>query len=162
MVWGQNFKKNWVLICKHASNPDFSSRNFSVLSHFLFVILRKFNNFQVWWKKQGMTGKDYESMPKKIRHEWASKFIIDQLPGWPTGMSVENFVMYMTSNYPVLVKNLLVWQSDYPDLPGFDVLLNPDRYDEMMDGMEIIEKNVTEIFKNLDLNSYKTHKVSES
>ena len=71
----------------------------------------------MFWAKESID-QDFMSLPKTRRNWIAAKFVRTLLPGWPAGMSLDIFLMHMTTHYPVLVKTLLVWEKDREKKPG--------------------------------------------
>ena len=82
------------------------------------------------------------------------EFVKHVFPGWPANMTVEDFLLHMTTFHPTLVKFLLMSKHS-GDLgrPAYDIFLNPSRFEEMTEELKEIEQQVDILFQ-VKLNTF--------
>ena len=91
-----------------------------------------------------------------------TEFVRNSVPGFPPNLTLERFILHMTTHHPTIVKTLTVWKEDEArtesgsDPPGFDLLLNPERTAEMFEKIAQTERETAEIFSKMDFSSEKT------
>ena len=69
----------------------------------------------------------------------------------------------MTTHFPALRRTLLLWakEADFKNssVPVFDLLLNPDRSEELRIELEKIDQQADNLFKDMDFSNEKNHRV---
>ncbi len=88
-----------------------------------------------------------------------TEFVRYSVPGWPESLTLERFLLHMTTHHPTLVKTIMLWEEDALNPPGFDILINPERRQEMKAAYTKIEIDTEKAFAKMNFTSDKTRRV---
>lgn len=104
---------------------------------------------------------DFEAMDEKNRTMILAEFVSQAIPGWPSTLTLERFLLHMTTHHPTLVRTLLVWKHNHENatVPGYDILLNPDKSEQKARELQELHDEIEETFKLLDFSSERSQKI---
>jgi hypothetical protein len=72
-------------------------------------------------------------------------------------------MLYMTTHLPALTRTLLLWSKE-PEfrnrsVPVFDLLLNPDRSEEMRQELDQVDRLTVQLFEKMDFSQVKQQEI---
>ena len=106
--------------------------------------------------------KSMEEMQSKGQNEVLTYFVKSQIAGWPDSLDLESFLRDMTTDYNALIKTEILWKmkdSEEDSRPILDILLNPERQEELENLMHVIEQEIQGQFSNMDFSTEKAQKI---
>ena len=74
-----------------------------------------------------------------------SDFVMDSVPNWPANLTLHEFVQHMTLDHGDLVK--IKVQRKH----GYDILLNPDKEENLTEEIDKINNQMREYFNEMDI-----------
>ena len=121
------------------------------------LLHEEWNNF---WSN-GSNKKSIENMKLKDQNQILTHFVKSQIPGWPNSLDLESFLRDMTIDFHALIKTEILWKmKDSNDSrPILDIILNPDRHEELENLMHVIENELQQQFSRMDFSSEKAQKM---
>ena len=81
----------------------------------------------------------------QIQMRILSDFVMESVPNWPPNLTLHEFVQHMTLDHGDLVK-IKVRRKH-----GYDILLNPDKEDNLTGEIDKINNHMREYFKEMDI-----------
>lgn len=135
--------------------------NMGALPNVSLLLKEEWEDF--WSQTDKSVLQNFQTMDLKEQKKQLTTFVRHHIPGWPLDLSLESFMLHMTTHFPALRKTLLLWakEPEYRNrsVPVFDLLLNPSRTEEMEEELEKIDKRAIELFEEMDFSDEKHQKV---
>ncbi|TRY76922.1 hypothetical protein TCAL_10149, partial [Tigriopus californicus] len=104
----------------------------------------------------------FEDMDRTSQGLVLTEFMIQMVPGWPLELTLEEFLLHMTTDHDALIKTFIIakYLNDPLDKrPAFDILLNPARANEMEQVQSDIKEKVKQLFSAMDFVSEQVHEI---
>lgn len=128
------------------------------ISHILPEEWREF-----WHEAEVGNTTNFEDMTIDEQKLYLTTFVRHFIPSWPSELTIENFMLHMTTHFPALRKTILLWskESEFRNrsVPVFDLLLNPDRQGEMENELGRIDEEAVKLFEKMDFTSERQQKI---
>ena len=90
-------------------------------------------------------------------------FLRHHIPGWPSTLTLDHFILHMTTHLPALRRTLLLWdkEPEYREksVPVFDLLLNPARSEELEQELKKVDDEAIETFQKMDFSNDKIKQI---
>jgi hypothetical protein len=116
-----------------------------------------------WTKTNRSILETYKTMSLAEQTEQLTVFVRHHIPGWSPDLTLEHFILYMTTHFPALRRTILLWEKEgefrNKSVPVFDLILNPSRSEELAKELEKIDRKATELFDKMDFSDEKLHKI---
>lgn len=149
-------------------NLDFPSvilcspgNNMAALPNISHILSDEWEAF--WQERDSQVLDDFNDMDEAVQKKLITTFVRNHIPGWPEDLTLESFMLHMTTHFPALRRTILLWEKEpafrNSNVPVFDLLLNPDRSKELELELERIDQKSKDLFQNLDFSEEKHHKV---
>ena len=121
------------------------------------LLHEEWNNF---WSNES-NKKSIEDMELKGQNQILTHFVKNQIPGWSNSLDLESFLRDMTIDFHALIKTEILWKmkSSNDSRPILDIILNPDRQEELENLMHVIEVELQEQYSRMDFSSEKAQKI---
>jgi hypothetical protein len=112
---------------------------------------------EFWSKKDQRVLKTFDIMDAEDQKNLLTQFVRHHIPGWPKELTLDNFMLHMTTHFPALRRTLLLWAKE-PEfrnnsVPVFDLLLNPARQVDLEIELEKIDKKAHDLFQDMDFSN---------
>lgn len=105
---------------------------------------------------------EFGDMNGTVQGQVLTEFMIQMVPGWPLELTLEEFLLHMTTDHDALIKTFIItkYSNDpFENRPAFDILLNPDRANEMEQVQSEIKAKVGQLFSAMDFRSKQVHEI---
>ena len=143
-----------IILCSPGNNMD-------ALPNISHILSDEWESF--WKLTDSKVLEGFHSMDKDVQRELITKFVRNHIPGWPEDLTLERFILHMTTHLPALSRTILLWEKEpefrNANVPVFDLMLNPNRSQELQLELEKIEQKSRDLFKSMDFSDEKHHKV---
>ena len=105
-------------------------------------------------------GRTLREMDPETVKEVVREFMADSIPGWPENLTLERFLLHMTTDHEALAVLFLFKTEKYarPGVPDFDILFNPDRAEEKAQALRDVQEDISTHFSSLDFSSERAHR----
>ena len=135
--------------------------NMAALPNVSHLLREEWDEF--WLKTDPNVLKTFETMDAEDQKNLLTKFVRHHIPGWPEELTLDSFMLHMTTHFPALRRTLLLWAKE-PEfrnnsVPVFDLLLNPERQGDLEIELEKIDQKAHDLFHDMDFSDEKNQRV---
>ena len=80
-----------------------------------------------------------------------TEFVKHSVPHWPQNLTLHRFIQHMTLDHLDLVRNAVLMNHQDEGLPSYDILLNPDKEEELRNEIAMIHQEMETAFKKMNV-----------
>lgn len=158
---GKTFSNSCVSLMMRIIICFILGNNMAALPSISHILPNEWKEF--WHDAEVHNQTRFESMTPEEQNSYLTHFVRHFIPEWPPELTLQNFMLHMTTHFPALRKTILLWskESEFRNksVPVFDLLLNPDRKGEKEKELSRIDRDAVKLFERMDFTSEKQQKI---